>query len=374
MTRAHHRRHVRRRGFVGRGAALRDAGRTDRRPLHAELGRRRQRRLPRRGRPPRRGRRVRPARHPDPLPRFLAANTGTACSRISSPNTPRAARRTRTCCATARSSSSISSTPRTSWARSSSPPATTRASRRVDGRWRLLRAVDRSKDQSYFLHQLGQAQLAATRFPLGELLKTRRARHRARSRPADRRQEGFHRHLLHRRTRFPRVPRRATCLRAPGEMRTPDGRVVGEHAGRVLFHPRPARRPATSAACAASSRRPGTWSARTWRATCCTSTRAATAPGCFRRRSGRKPRTGSPARRRRRVSTARRRPAIASPTRPARCAVHDDGTLEVRFARPQRAVTPGQSLVLYDGDVCLGGAVIAATDAPLEQRIKEHAA
>jgi len=30
--------------------------------------------------------------------------------------------------------------------------------------------------------------------------------------------------------------------------------------------------------------------------------------------------------------------------------------------------------VLYDGDVCLGGAVIAATDAPLERRIAEQAA
>jgi tRNA-specific 2-thiouridylase len=37
----------------------------------------------------------------------------------------------------------------------------------------------------------------------------------------------------------------------------------------------------------------------------------------------------------------------------------------VRFASEQRAVTPGQSVVLYDGEVCLGGAVIAATDAPL---------
>ena len=44
--------------------------------------------------------------------------------------------------------------------------------------------------------------------------------------------------------------------------------------------------------------------------------------------------------------------------------VLDDGTVAVRFARPQRAVTPGQSLVLYDGEACLGGAVIAATDAP----------
>jgi tRNA-specific 2-thiouridylase len=49
---------------------------------------------------------------------------------------------------------------------------------------------------------------------------------------------------------------------------------------------------------------------------------------------------------------------------PCTVTVGDDGCLEVRFARPQRAVTPGQSLVLYDGDACLGGAVIASTDAP----------
>jgi tRNA-specific 2-thiouridylase len=40
-----------------------------------------------------------------------------------------------------------------------------------EGAWRLLRAVDRGKDQTYFLWNLDQRQLAATRFPLGEMTK-----------------------------------------------------------------------------------------------------------------------------------------------------------------------------------------------------------
>ncbi|HUF60260.1 MAG TPA: tRNA 2-thiouridine(34) synthase MnmA [Actinomycetota bacterium] len=46
--------------------------------------------------------------------------------------------------------------------------------RRSEGeaRWRLLRGVDRSKDQSYMLHTLGQGALARSLFPVGEIPKT----------------------------------------------------------------------------------------------------------------------------------------------------------------------------------------------------------
>jgi len=37
---------------------------------------------------------------------------------------------------------------------------------------------------------------------------------------------------------------------------------------------------------------------------------------------------------------------------------HENNILRVEFNEPQRAITPGQSLVLYDGQVCLGGAII----------------
>ncbi len=46
------------------------------------------------------------------------------------------------------------------------------------------------------------------------------------------------------------------------------------------------------------------------------------------------------------------------PGAPARVQMLEDGRVEVQFHAPQRAVTPGQSVVFYDGDVVVGGAVI----------------
>jgi tRNA-uridine 2-sulfurtransferase len=49
------------------------------------------------------------------------------------------------------------------------------------------------------------------------------------------------------------------------------------------------------------------------------------------------------------------------PDQACRAILRGDGALQVRFDQPQRAVTPGQFAVLYDGDRCLGGGVIEDT-------------
>ncbi len=49
----------------------------------------------------------------------------------------------------------------------------------------------------------------------------------------------------------------------------------------------------------------------------------------------------------------------ATATTPATVIPGSEGRLRVEFDRPQRALSPGQSAVLYDGDVVLGGGIIA---------------
>jgi tRNA-specific 2-thiouridylase len=49
------------------------------------------------------------------------------------------------------------------------------------------------------------------------------------------------------------------------------------------------------------------------------------------------------------------------PDQACRARLREGGALEVQFDQPQRAVTPGQFAVLYDGERCLGGGLIEAT-------------
>src|SRR5919201_4796300 len=100
-----------------------------------------------------------------------------------------------------------------------------------DGRWRLLRAHDTAKDQSYFLHGLTQEELAFVRFPLGDLTKSRvRGIARARGLPNADKPESMEVCFVAGRpvTEF----LEAHGIRpAQGEVVDMAGRVLGEHRG-----------------------------------------------------------------------------------------------------------------------------------------------
>lgn len=245
------------------------------------------------------------------------------------------------------------------------------------GGHRLLRAADRGKDQSYFLHQLGQAQLAATRFPLGELIKTDvRAMAQAAGLPTAAKKDSTGICFIGERdfreflARY--LPARAGEIRAVDGERA-DGRVIGTHPG--VFYFTLGQREGLNIG-GVRGYEPAPWyvvgkdvagnvlyvdqggDSRWLRSQALWSERAHWIAGA------------PPAQRFACSAQTRYR----QPDEACEVEVQDDGCLQVRFARPQRAVTPGQSLVLYDGEVCLGGAVIAATDAPLEHHLRVNAA
>ena len=227
---------------------------------------------------------------------------------------------------------------------------------RVDGRTRLLRAADEDKDQTYFLYMVVQAALSMTEFPVGGMTKAEiRAVARENGLPVSEKKDStgvcFIGERNFRRFLSGYLPAR------PGDMVTEDGRVVGRHDG-LMFYTLGQRR-GLGIGGGGDGRRwfvvakdlennrlivhqgedsPLLWSKR------------ARADGCTWI-AGEPPAPDG--------GTFRCSVRLRHRQRLQGCAVTlSKGRAEMEFDVPQRAVTPGQSAVFYDGEVCLGGAVI----------------
>ena len=245
---------------------------------------------------------------------------------------------------------------------------------RSGGRFRLLRAKDRGKDQSYFLHQLGQEQLAATRFPLGGLHKdeVRRiaAEHGLRT-AAKKDSTGIcfigERDFREFLARY--LPAR------PGEIRDPVGARVGEHPG-VFYFTLGQREGLHIGGVRGRPQAPWFVVGKDIDRNILYVDQGHDSPWLQSRELRSEPAhwiAGTPPATRF-ACTAQTR--YRQPDEACEVEVLDDGGVRVRFERTQRAVTPGQSLVLYHGDECLGGAVILSTDArmPGANDLRENAA
>jgi tRNA-specific 2-thiouridylase len=232
----------------------------------------------------------------------------------------------------------------------------------VAGEYRLLRAKDRGKDQSYFLHQLGQRQLAATRFPLGELYKddVRRiaAGHQL---PTAAKKDSTGICFIGERD-FREFLGQYLPAR-PGEIRDPAGHRVGEHPG-VFYYTLGQREGLHIGGVRGRPQEPWFVVGKDLERNLLYVDQGHDSPWLqsqsLRTETMHWIAGAAPAPRFNCTAQTRYR----QPDQPCDVEVLADGSASVRFARPQRAVTPGQSLVLYDGGVCLGGAVILHTDAP----------
>ncbi len=220
------------------------------------------------------------------------------------------------------------------------------------GRFELLKAEDGGKDQSYFLHRLNQAQLSKAMFPLGDLYK-REVREIAR-------QAGLPVHSKKDSTGICFIGERPFrefleryLPRTPGEMVTPEGKVMGRHQG-LAYHTLGQRQglgiggqgePWFVAAKDMDNNRLIVVQGHDHPLLLKSCLTAADLSWV----SGAAPHTEW-------VYAAKTRYRQAD----APCSITrvDGASCDIDFAQPQWAVTPGQSVVLYDSEVCLGGGVI----------------
>ncbi|CAB3865626.1 tRNA 2-thiouridine(34) synthase MnmA [Achromobacter ruhlandii] len=227
-------------------------------------------------------------------------------------------------------------------------------------RFELLKALDGSKDQSYFLHRLNQAQLSRTLFPLGEIHKTevRRIAH----------EIGLHNAAKKDSTGICFIgerPFREFLNRylptEPGPILTPEGQKVGRHEG-LSFYTLGQRKGLGVGGVKGRQREDGT--AEAWYVARKDLERNVLyvvqghdhpwlLSGSLRAQdvswvAGHAPVAGEYG------AKTRYRQADAA------CRLGDATTegFALDFAEPQWAVTPGQFAVLYDGDICLGGGII----------------
>jgi tRNA-specific 2-thiouridylase len=233
-----------------------------------------------------------------------------------------------------------------------------------NGRFELLKALDHTKDQSYFLHRLNQAQLSKSLFPLGEIAKTevRKIAEKLQLPNAAKKdstgicfigerpfREFLGRYLQHK----------------PGPMKLDNGQTVGEHVG-LSFYTLGQRKGIGIGGLKSHKNADGT--SEPWfvaRKDIASNTlyivqghdhpwllSSELGAGQASWIAGEPPAATGDAR------------ALSAKTRYRQadvpCTVLPEGLdrFSLRFDEPQWAVTPGQSAVLYDGDVCLGGGII----------------
>jgi tRNA-specific 2-thiouridylase len=233
----------------------------------------------------------------------------------------------------------------------------------IDGRPALLKGLDGNKDQSYFLHAVGHDELARSLFPLGELEKGA-VRERAREmelRVHDKKDSTGICFIGER--RFRDFLQRYLPAQ-PGRIESLDGEDLGEHQG-LMYHTIGQRQGLGIGGLAGRDESPWYVAGKDLARNVLLVVQGNSHPALFCSElsagelhwiSGEEPKLPL-----RCVAKVRYRQADQD------ClVVRSDGGYRVEFDTPQRAVTPGQSVVLYDGEGrqhCLGGGVIENTAA-----------
>lgn len=228
-----------------------------------------------------------------------------------------------------------------------------------NGEYRLLRAVDENKDQTYFLYMINQRALSRAMFPVGGLLKSQvRDIARQNGIPVSEKKDSTGVCFIGERN-FKQFLSEYLPAQ-PGDMITTDGKKVGRHDG-LMYYTLGQRRGLGIG---------GSGDGRRWFVVKKDLTdnvlvveQGEDSPLLYTHES-----TGSE------LTWLAGHPPVQDGV-PLNCQVRlrhrqplqnciitlEKDIVHMHFPEAQRAVTPGQSAVFYDGQVCLGGAIVEET-------------
>lgn len=227
---------------------------------------------------------------------------------------------------------------------------------KINKQYQLLKGQDSNKDQSYFLYTLGQSQLAHSLFPIGELQKTQVRQLAAQANLATQAKKDSTGICF-----IGERPFKAFLSRflpaQPGPMETPEGEILGQHDG-LMYYTLGQRKGLNIGGQVGGSGEAWYVIAKDIPNNRLIVGQGHNHPLLFCK--------GLKAQQLHWISGM-------APSIPLSCAAKtryrqteqpcvitalDNDTCEVHFIQPQRAVTPGQSVVFYQNEECLGGAII----------------
>lgn len=225
-----------------------------------------------------------------------------------------------------------------------------------DGQYQLLKGQDPNKEQSYFLYTLGQHELKHSLFPIGALAKTEVR--------AIAEKIGLHNHAKKDSTGICFIGERPFkqflnefLLSKPGPMKTPEGKVLGQHDG-LMFYTLGQRKGLNLGGQKECEQNPWYVVNKDVANNTLIVAQGHDHPLLYQSNltcaqlhwvTDRTPKFPLACHAKTRYRQADQACTIEK--------VNDDQLL-VQFNQPQRAITPGQSVVFYQDDYCLGGGTI----------------
>ena len=240
-----------------------------------------------------------------------------------------------------------------------------------DGLYSLLKADDSTKDQSYFLYRLNQHQLSKSIFPLGTFLK-KDVREIAKK-------EGLHNSDKKDSTGICFIGERPFTEflnkyieNSPGPIKDEHGKIVGEHIG-LVFYTLGQRQGLGIGGSKTSNGEPWFVAEKNIQENTLIVAQGHGHPLLFKDGLAAKKTHWIHGTLPKKHWVYGAKTRYRQPDAPCEIDTINDHSIELFFGQKQWAITPGQSVVIYESNVCLGGAIIESAidkaQAPLSEKM-----